>query len=206
MSAPQALSRPKEFTLHTERLGPLPLINHFIERAGLEELLDKYVPTADRRCALSHARALGVLLRSILVEREPIYRQGETVHGFVAGLFGLDAEQMPRLSDDRLGRALDRLFVADRAGLLTEVVVAVGARFGVRFEQLHNDSTSIALCGQYAGASGRRLRGTRAPAITYGYSKDHRPDLKQLLFILTVEAEGGVPVSFRCMDGNTRCL
>ena len=203
MSVPQAPSRPKEFTLRTERLGPLPLINHFIERMGLEGLLDKYVPTADRRCTLSHARALGVLLRSILVEREPIYRQGETVHGFAAGLFGLDAEQMQRLSDDRLGRALDRLFGADRAGLLTEVVVAVGARFGVRFEQLHNDSTSIAFCGQYAGASGRRLRGTRAPAITYGYSKDHRPDLKQLLFILTVEAEGGVPVSFRCMDGNT---
>lgn len=203
MSALQALPRPEEFTLRSERLGPLPLLNHFIVRTGLEGLLDKYVPTADRRCTVSHARALGVLLRSIVVEREPIYRQGETVHGFGPGLFGIDAEHLQRLTDDRLGRALDRLFEADRAGLLTEVVVAVGARFGVRFDQLHNDSTSIAFCGQYAGASGRRLRGVRAPAITYGYSKDHRPDLKQLLFILTVDAEGGVPVSFRCMDGNT---
>lgn len=203
MSAPQAPPRPDEFTLRTERLGPLPLINHFLDRIGLEGLLDKYVATADRRCTVSHAGALGVLLRSILVEREPIYRQGETVHGFGAGQFGLDAEQMHRLTDDRLGRALDRLFEADRAALLTEVVVAVGARFGVRFEQLHNDSTSIAFCGQYAGASGRRLRGVRAPALAYGYSKDHRPDLKQLLFILTVDAEGGVPVQFRCMDGNT---
>jgi transposase len=203
MPAPQAPPRSDEFTLHTERLGPLPLINHFIARMGLEGLLEKYIPTADRRCAVSHARALGVLLRSIVVEREPIYRQGETVHGFGAGLFGLDAEQMQRLSDDRLGRALDWLFEADRGALLTEVVVAVGQRFGVRFEQLHNDSTSIAFCGQYAQASGRRLRGVRAPAITYGYSKDHRPDLKQLLFILTVDAEAGVPVQFRCLDGNT---
>jgi Domain of unknown function (DUF4277) len=76
MSAPQAPSRPEQFTLRTERLGPLPLINHFIERMGLEGLLDKYVPTADRRCTLSHARALGVLLRSILVEREPILTPG----------------------------------------------------------------------------------------------------------------------------------
>ena len=166
MSAPQASPRPDEFTLQTERLGPLPLINHFLERIGLEGLLDKYVASADRRCTVSHAGALGVLLRSILVEREPIYRQGETVHGFGAGQFGLDAEQMRRLTDDRLGRALDRLFEADRAGLLTEVVVAVGARFGVRFEQLHNDSTSIACCGQYAGASARRLRGVRA--LSYG--------------------------------------
>ena len=52
---------------------------------------------------------------------------------------------MARLSDDRIGRALDRLFDADRAALLTEVVVAVGQRFGVAFDRLHNDSTSIAL-------------------------------------------------------------
>jgi transposase len=80
--------------------------------------------------------------------------------------------------------------------------VAVGQRFGVQFDQLHNDSTSIAFCGQYRAATGRLLRGRRAPAITYGFSKDHRPDLKQLLFILTVAADG-VPVAFRCADGNT---
>lgn len=169
---------------------------------GLQALLERYVPTPDRRRAVSHAQALGVLLRSILVEREPVYRQQETVHGFAAGMFGIDAEQMRRLSDDRIGRALDRLFDADRAALLTEVVVAVGRRFGVAFERLHNDSTSIALCGQYRAAGGRTLRARTAPAITFGFSKDHRPDLKQLLFILTVTAEG-VPASFRCADGNT---
>jgi transposase len=43
----------------------------------------------------------------------------------------------------------------------------------------------------------------REPLITYGYSKDHRPDLKQLLLILTTAADGGVPVQFRVADGNT---
>ena len=190
------------FELHSERLGPLPLVNHFIERLGLAALLDRHVPTTDRRCAVAHAQALGVLLRSIIVEREPIYRQQETVHGFAPALFGLAAAQMERVGDDRIGRALDQLFAADRAALLTAVVVAVGQRFGVQFDQLHNDSTSIAFCGQYRTATGRTLRGRRAPAITYGFSKDHRPDLKQLLFILTVAADG-VPVAFRCAAGNT---
>jgi transposase len=190
------------FELHSERLGPLPLVNHFIERLGLAGLLEQQVPTTDRRCAVTHAQALGVLLRSIIVEREPIYRQQETVHGFAPASFGLAAAQMERLGDDRIGRALDQLFAADRAALLTAVVVAVGQHFGVRFDQLHNDSTSIAFCGQYRAATGRTLHGRRAPAITYGFSKDHRPDLKQLLFILTVAADG-VPVAFRCADGNT---
>ena len=194
---------PSALGVLAQRLGPLPLINHFLRRMGLLELLDQHVPTTDRRSAVSHAQALGVLLRSIIVQREPIYRQQESTHGFAPGLFGMDAAQAERLGDDRIGRALDRLFDADRAALLTEVVLAVAQRFGVRLAQLHNDSTSVSLCGQYRGANGRSVRGRTAPAITYGYSKDHRPDLKQLLFILTTDADDGVPVQFRCTDGNT---
>ena len=92
------MQRSTDFALKTERLGPLPLINHFIERIGLEALLEQHVPTTDGRCAVAHARALGVLLRSIVVEREPIYRQQETVHGFAAGLYGLSAEQLEHMS------------------------------------------------------------------------------------------------------------
>lgn len=196
-------SHSDRFALISERLGPLPLVNHVVARMGIEALLERFVPTADARCRVTHAQALGVLLRSIVVEREPIYRQQETAAGFAPGMFGIDAGAMAHLSDDRLGRALDRLFDADRAALLTEVIVAVGQRFGVRFDELHNDSTSIAFCGQYRQATGRTIRGRTAPAIVYGYSKDHRPDLKQLLFVLTTEGDSGVPVAFRCLDGNT---
>lgn len=189
------------FNLLVERLGPLPLINHFIGRIGLEEALSRHLPS-DARCSVPHARALGVLLRSLIVEREPIYRQQETVHGFADGMFGIDSEEMAHLCDDRLGRALDHLFDADRAALITEVVLAVGQRFGVSFDELHNDSTSISFFGSYRSASGRHIRGRSAPAITYGHSKAHRPDLKQLLFILTVNADGNIPVAFRCADGN----
>jgi transposase len=72
----------------------------------------------------------------------------------------------------------------------------------VSFDELHNDSTSISFCGSYRGASGRTIRGRSAPVITYGHSKAHRPDLKQLLFILTVNTDGNIPVAFRCTDGN----
>ena len=180
----------------------MPLINHFLARIGLEARLDRFVPTLDRRVRLPYAKALGVLLRSILVEREPIYRQHETVSTFAEGAFGLDATLVRCVSDDAIGRALDRLFDADRAALLTDVVIAATKEFDVALDELHNDSTSIKFCGQYAQARGRRLRGKRAPFITHGFSKDHRPDLKQLLFILTTSDDGGVPVQFRCEAGN----
>ena len=195
------LQQRARFNLQSERLGPLPLVNHFIERIDLEDALQRHVPS-DARCAVPHARALGVLLRSLIVEREPIYRQQETVHGFASGMFGIDAQAMEHLSDDRLGRSLDRLFDADRAALLTEVVLTVAERFNLRFDELHNDSTSISFFGNYRAATGRTIRGRSAPAVVFGHSKAHRPDLKQLLFILTMTADGHVPVAFRCTDGN----
>ncbi|MEK7745246.1 MAG: DUF4277 domain-containing protein, partial [Elusimicrobiota bacterium] len=188
--------------LKIERLGPLPLVNHFLRRLNLDAALADFVPSQDRDTGLPYAKALGVLLRSIIVEREPIYRQQEVVETFAPGAFGVQPDEVACLSDDRIGRALDRLFDADRAGLLTRMVVGMGTSFALRLDELHNDSTSIRLTGQYRDARGRSLRGRRAPWVTYGYSKDHRPDLKQLLFILTTSADGGVPVQFRCEDGN----
>ena len=103
-------------TLQSERLGPLPIVNHFLSRLGLEELLDSFVPTIDRRCRLPYAKGIGVLVRSILVEREPIYRQQETVSTFAHEAFGLDEDLVRHIGDDAIGRSLDRLFDADCPG------------------------------------------------------------------------------------------
>jgi transposase len=189
--------------LHTERLGALPLINHVLVRLRLETHLETFVPTRDRRVRLPYAKALGVLVRSLLIEREPMYRQHETVSTFAPAAFGLNEQLASRVGDDAMGRALDKLFDADRGALVTAVVVAAVEAFDVALAELHNDSTTVKFCGQYAQARGRHLRGKAAPWITYGYSKDHRSDLKQLLFILTTSEDGGVPVQFRCEAGNT---
>jgi transposase len=190
------------FDLQTRRLGPLPLINHFLQCIGIEQLLDRHVPTHDRRITLSHAKALGVLLRSLIVEREPVYRQQETVEAFHPRAFGLSHDQLHLVGDDRIGRALDELFEADRAALLTEIVISAANQFGLSLDRLHNDSTSVRFCGQYRMGRERRGAQSRIPWITHGYSKDHRPDLKQLVLCLTTTRDGAVPVQFRCLDGN----
>ena len=61
-------------------------------------------------------------------------------------------------------------------------------------EQFNNDSTSITVHGRYEDATGGRYRGKPTLAITFGHSKDHRPDLKQIVLILTTTADGAVPV------------
>mgnify|MGYP001609290875 CR=1 FL=1 len=114
------------FDLGSQRLGPLPIVNHFMERLGIDALLEEFVPTEDSRVGLPYAKGLGVLLRSIIVERDPIYRQQETVEAFAPQMFGIGEGEGALLSDDRIGRALDQLFDADRGALMTETVVRMG--------------------------------------------------------------------------------
>ena len=193
------------YGLHSERLGPLPLINHFIERIGLEDALARQVPS-DQRCTIPHARALGVLLRSIIVEREPIYRQQETVSGFASGMFGIAAEEMAHLGDDRLGRALDRLFDADRAALITDVVLAVGQRFALKFDEFHNDSTTISFCGAIPRRLGPQDPRPQRPGHHLWPLQGPPPRSQAAVVRPHHGRRRQYARAFRCSDGNTSDL
>jgi transposase len=197
-SAPEA-----GFGLSARRLGALPIVCRFLERMRLQALLERYLPETDARVALPAARAIGVLVRNLCLAHRPLYRLGEWAQGFEPALLGLGPGELGSLNDDRVGRALERLFAGDRASLLTELTVGVIEEFGVDCGQLHNDSTSIALHGAYRQADGRARAGKPTVAIVHGHSKDHRPDLKQLLWILTAAADEALPLAYRLADGNT---
>jgi len=191
----------EQFRLDSRELGGLPIVCHFLKRAGLDALLERYLPASGLR--LSPAAAIGVVVRNLCLGREPVYGLGEWASRFEPGLLGLGREQLGALNDDRVGRALACLFDADRASLLTELLLGVIAEFELDLSQLHNDSTSITFSGAYAQADGRPRGGKPTPAITFGHNKDHRPDLKQLLWILTVCADEAVPIAYRSAAGNT---
>jgi transposase len=197
------MGKPDNFELHTQQLGALPIINHLCDRLGLTDLLEAYLPHDDARLKLAPATAIGVVVRNLVLHREPVYALGEWAAPFDPALLGLADDEAGALNDDRLGRMLTRLFDADRASLLTRLVLDAVDRFGIDLSRLHNDSTSIKFTGAYADADGRPRGGKRTAAIARGYSKDFRPDLKQLVWILTVSGDGAVPIAYRVADGNT---
>ena len=144
-----------------------------------------------------------VLLKNLLISREPLYGVGEWAARHAPELLGLTPAQLPSLNDDRVGRCLDRLFDADIPSLTLAVVAHAVREFGVELDELHNDSTTVTFHGDYEAADRERtLRGRLRLAVTWGHNKDHRPDLKQLLYILTVTRDGAVPVQFRVESGN----
>src|SRR6266571_1324930 len=198
-----AMSAPAGFTLTTRYLGALPLAGHFAGRMGLRRLLDAWVPADDARLALDPAVVIAAVVANLAVEHRPLYALSEWAAAYEPSLLYLAEDGPGLLNDDRVGRVLDRLFRADRGSLLTELMVGVVGEFGIDCSQLHNDSTSVSVHGAYKAADGTPVAGTPAPAITRGHSKDHRPDLKQLVFILTVSSDHAVPLTCRLADGNT---
>jgi len=182
------------FQLRSETLGALPVVNHFMSQVGLDRILAEHLGPADPRWRVSPAKALGVLIRNLIVDHRPVYALGEWARPHAPVVLGLEADEVEGLNDDRVGRALDVLFDSDRASLLSRIVLRAITTFGIDCAQLHNDSTSITFTGARRDSGNGAARGGRTAAkITHGYNKDHRPDLCQLVWILTVSADGAVP-------------
>jgi len=197
------VARTGRSVLRSATVGALPLVNRLLRRTRLEAFLRDALPREDGRTKLSPTKSLLVLLRNLLLSREPIYGLGEWAARHAPDLLDLTEKEVDLLNDDRVGRALDKLFAADVSSLVLRVATHVVKEFGLNLDELHNDSTTVSFFGAYsAAAEAQRVFGRPTLAITYGHNKDHRPDLKQLLFILTVTADGGVPLHFRAASGN----
>jgi len=108
------------------------------------------------------------------------------------------------LNDDCLGRTLDWLYEHDLTQLFAGIASRARQVFGVKTEHIHVDTTSFAVSGQYLSEAEERAEAQAAViAITYGYSRDHREDLKQWMLALATTQEGEIPVFMQPLDGNS---
>jgi transposase len=192
-----------DLLLRSRTIGALPIINHMIQRCRLKEIVGRHLPLEDSRHRVPTSTAILLMVRNILMSREPLYGIGHWAAAFIPELLDLREDQLKNLNDDRIGRALDRLFDADFPALLMDVTRHVAGEFKLDLSELHNDSTTVRFFGAYEECEQpQSRRGKLTAAIRHGHSKDHRPDLKQLLYILTLTDDGGVPVYFTTDDGD----
>ena len=96
------VARAAGHVLRSSTVGALPILDHLLRRMRLEEFLRAYLPPEDRRTKLSPAKALLLLLRNLLVSREPIYGVGEWAARHAHDLLGLTQQEIALLNDDRV--------------------------------------------------------------------------------------------------------
>jgi transposase len=168
-------------------LGAIPLLLPIIERLEVREVINRRCPPAATDLDLGLVSVLLILNR--LVAPHPLLHVETWLAATILpDLLEIEAAQ---LNDDRLARALDAL-VPHLDALWQDLVVAAVREFAVDLRQLCYDITSISFCGDYEEAEG----------ITFGYSRDHRPDRKQIELATTVTAAGGIPLDYHLLAGN----
>ena len=101
------------------------------------------------------------------------------------------------INDDRAARVLDSIWKANPQKVFSAVVDAVIPLHSLETNSIHADTTSKSFYGAYNKA----IDGVDVPDITYGYPKDHRPDLKQIIFGIGTTSDG-VPIVSEVASGN----
>lgn len=189
------MSRAPSKILRRYQVGGLPLIDVIVRKMRLREILLESIPDSGRE-AVPSVDILKLLVINLTVAKDPLYELAHWVESLDLRAIGYPVLSSIRLTDDRFARALDKLYEADRASLTTRLVVSCLKTFQVQFTRIHSDTTTVKAFGLIPGRtrSGLQLR--------HGYSKDHRPDLRQLVFQLSISHDGAVPVYHQVFPGN----
>lgn len=185
-------------SVRVERLDHLGLLASTIKDLGLIDMIDARL-TPDEQETLTPGEAVaGMILNGLGFANKPLTLTPQFFANKPLDLLfrqGVSAEMFNRF---KLGRTLDELHTYGCDMLFSDLALAVCAHEGIDQRFHHLDTTSFALNGDYVSESD-----TQAIHITHGYSKDHRPDLKQAVLELMVSQDGGVPMASQCWDGNT---
>jgi len=183
--------------VRVDRLDHLGLIASVINDLGLVRRIDARLPP-DAQEAITPGEAIkGMILNGLGFANRPLSLTPQFFDNKPLDLLfrpGVDAEMFNRF---KLGRTLDEVNIYGCDLFFSEIALAVCQHEAIDHRFSHLDTTSFSLSGAYVPESD-----TQAIAITHGYSKDHRPDLKQAVLELMVSQDGGVPLASKSWDGN----
>src|SRR5947209_8353662 len=195
-----------------ERLDHLGIVAGVCQGLGLAAWLDAQDPGNRQQVSVGTATVAMILNGLGFSNRQlylvPQYFANKPVEHLLGA--GIKAEM---LNDDCLGRTLDWLYAHDPTKVFAGIASQARQVFGISARQVHVDTTSFSISGAYSSAGeqvqepGKTAEASEAEtaliAITYGYSRDHREDLKQWMLALATTHDGDVPLFLQPLDGNS---
>lgn len=181
----------------TQRLDHLGIVAGICQQIGLVEQIDTYVGATGRKVSVGEAvqamvlNALGFVGRALYLT--PEFFDNKPVDLLIRE--GLTADDF---NDDSLGRALDMLYKAGITQVFSRVASHALIVFEIEHDFVHLDNTTFSLEGDYSKGS----EDPGAVRIAHGYSRDRRPDLKQVVVSLICSYQSSIPTWLQALDGN----
>ena len=201
MSSPENPGAPGADAYASCTLDHHGLVAGLLDELGLVEKIDAMIPQdlGQRQVSVGMAVKAMILIGLGFVQRAlyltPDFFRGKPV-GRLLGP-GITAEM---LNDDALGRALDAIFAFGVEAFYFLLASDVVGQLGLSGAGGHLDSTSFHVDGEYNSGDGSAAAGV--VHIRQGYSRDHRPDLNQVVLQLVVESQAGIPLLMAAAGGN----
>src|SRR4030095_15775125 len=175
----------------------LPLVKAYADKSGLVEAINAVVPT--EMTIDPGTIVLGMILDTFS-GRSPLYRLEEFFTHQDTAVLVAKGGAPEAFQDDTVGRVLDRLSAMGTMKVFTACAVRADRVFGFDKRYVHFDTTSSTVHGDYL--SPEETEESAVPfRITYGDSKDKRPDLKPFVFS-TRCVDRAVPLWGKPEDGN----
>jgi transposase len=174
----------------------LGIVAGLVDEIGIVDIVNQRLGIDPREKVSTGVIVKAMLLNGLGFVSAPLYLFGQFFQGKATEKLLGEGVKPEHLNDDRLGNVMDELSTAGLSELFLEISLAAANKFKVKKEVAHLDSTSFHVDGTYEkGEPG-------AIEITYGYSRDHRPDLKQFMMNLICVGDGDIPVLMEIASGN----
>lgn len=213
----------------TKRLDHHGIVAGICHQIKLAEIINRIIPVDIRKKVTVGDAVVAMVINGIGLTSRPLYLVAEAMKNKPIDILireGLEAEDF---NDDTLGRALDALFEAGLTSIFVQIAHHSLQTYGIKPEDLNLDSSSISLHGKYltedVNTTAENLQSGNGEQekedsgqveamvteeclqeviqITYGFSKDHRPDLKQVMVGLITTTKHRIPVWIEALSGNS---
>jgi transposase len=186
-------------------LDHLGLVKAVIDDIGLIDKIDQRIPLKNAKLTIGE-RVVAMTLNGLGFIDDRLYMIGN----FMANkpldrLFS--RELLPEyFNDDSLGRALDKIAEYGITKLFTELAFAIGQEQGLLGRTFNIDSTTLTVYGDYdneeEGQDVIQPDPSDGAIPAYGYAKNKRCDLKQMVLILATTGIAGFPLWMESHSGN----
>lgn len=184
--------------MRVEDIDHLGIIAGIVDQIGLEELVNQCLGTHVQQNVSPGQGIKAMILNGLGFVSAPLYLYEEFFVGKATKHLLGERIKPSHLNDDYLGRLLDKVWTYGPSQLFSVIAMAAYQGFGLDSRRYHLDSSSLSVHGAYENAN----EDPSCIEITQGYSKDHRPDLKQFVVETICTNDGGVPLAFDVASGN----
>jgi len=188
-------------SLTSKTLDHLGLVSGMFDELGLAAQIDAHIPQdLDQRSVSIGTICKALVINGLGFVERRLYMVSSFFEGKPVELLLGEGVEAHHLNDTVIGRALDAVHAYGTTELFAQLCPVICKQLGLAPRYAHLDSTTFHLDGQYN--SGSPSEDGCVLHLTQGYSRDHRPDLNQVVLNLITENQAGIPLHMQALDGN----